>query len=225
VEIDCPATLPIRNPFAMSKRNAAKTRSISPGYSAAKQRYADMGVDTDAVMRKLATLPISLHCWQGDDVGGFENTGEGLSGGIAVTGNHPGKARIPEELRADLDKALSLIPGKHRLNLHAFYGEFGGKKVDRDEIEPKHFKSWIDWAKSNQMGMDFNPTCFAHPKAADGFTLSHPSKGIRDFWIEHCQRSRDISAAMCDECMDSGRLQRHPGRSRITSPTPRKIPR
>ena len=180
----------------MSKRSATKTRSASSGYSAAKQRYADMGVDTDAVIKKLAGIPISLHCWQGDDVGGFENTGEGLSGGIAVTGNYPGKARTPEELRADLDKALSLIPGKHRLNLHAFYGEFGGKKVDRDEIEPKHFKSWIDWAKSNQMGMDFNPTCFAHPKAADGFTLSHPSKGIRDFWIEHCQRSRDISAAM-----------------------------
>ena len=155
-----------------------------------------MGVDTDAVMKKLASIPISLHCWQGDDVGGFETNSEGLSGGIAVTGNYPGKARTPDELRADLDKALSLIPGKHRLNLHAFYGEFGGKNVDRDEIEPKHFKNWIDWAKQNKMGMDFNPTCFAHPKAADGFTLSHSNKGVRDFWIEHCQRSRDISAAM-----------------------------
>ncbi len=180
----------------MSKPTKAQTKATSPNYTAAKQRYADMGVDTDAVMKKLATIPISLHCWQGDDVGGFETTSEGLSGGIAVTGNYPGKARTPDELRADLDKALSLIPGKHRLNLHAFYGEFGGKKVDRDEIEPKHFKNWIDWAKSNKIGMDFNPTCFSHPKAADGFTLSHSNKGIRDFWIEHCQRSRDISVAM-----------------------------
>ncbi len=180
----------------MSKRTTAKTKVSSPTYATAKQRYADVGVDTDAVMKKLASIPISLHCWQGDDVGGFETNSEGLSGGIAVTGNYPGKARTPDELRADLDKALSLIPGKHRLNLHAFYGEFGGKNVDRDEIEPKHFKNWIDWAKQNKMGMDFNPTCFAHPKAADGFTLSHSNKGIRDFWIEHCKRSRDISAAM-----------------------------
>ena len=180
----------------MSKRTTAKTKVSSPTYTTAKQRYADVGVDTDAVMKKLASIPISLHCWQGDDVGGFETNSEGLSGGIAVTGNYPGKARTPDELRADLDKALSLIPGKHRLNLHAFYGEFGGKNVDRDEIEPKHFKNWIDWAKQNKMGMDFNPTCFAHPKAADGFTLSHSNKGVRDFWIEHCQRSRDISAAM-----------------------------
>ncbi|MFK7851510.1 MAG: L-rhamnose isomerase [Akkermansiaceae bacterium] len=173
-----------------------KTKHLAKTYAAAKDRYAEMGVDTEAAMKKLATIPISLHCWQGDDVGGFENSGEGLSGGIAVTGNYPGKANTPEELRADIDKALSLIPGKHRLNLHAFYGEFGGKKVDRDKIEVKHFKSWIDWAKSNGLGMDFNPTCFAHPKAADGFTLSHRKKSIRDFWIEHCKRSRDISAAM-----------------------------
>jgi L-rhamnose isomerase len=175
---------------------AKSSKSTAQSYSAAKARYAEMGVDTEAAMAALAHIPISLHCWQGDDVGGFENTGEGLSGGIAVTGNYPGKARTPDELRADLDKALSLIPGKHRLNLHAFYGEFGGKKVDRDQIEPKHFKNWIDWAKSNGMGMDFNPTCFAHPKAADGFTLSHSKKGIRDFWIEHCIRSREIGAAM-----------------------------
>lgn len=180
----------------MSKSTKTQPKASSSSYNTAKQRYADLGVDTDAAMKKLATIPISLHCWQGDDVGGFETTSEGLSGGIAVTGNYPGKARTPDELRADLDKALSLIPGKHRLNLHAFYGEFGGKKVDRDAIEPKHFKNWIDWAKSNKMGMDFNPTCFAHPKAADGFTLSHSNKGIREFWIEHCQRSRDISAAM-----------------------------
>jgi L-rhamnose isomerase len=176
----------------MSNRATAKTKVSSPTYTTAKQRYADMGVDTDAVMKKLATIPISLHCWQGDDVGGFETNSEGLSGGIAVTGNYPGKARTPDELRADLDKALSLIPGKHRLNLHAFYGEFGGKNVDRDEIEPKHFNNWIDWAKQNKMGMDFNPTCFAHPKAADGFTLSHSNKGVRDFWIEHARRCRKM---------------------------------
>ena len=175
---------------------ARKPKSIAQSYSQAQERYAEIGLDTEAAMQRLSTIPISLHCWQGDDVGGFENTGEGLSGGIAVTGNYPGKANTPDELRADLDKALSLIPGTHRLNLHAFYGEFGGKKVDRDQIETKHFENWIDWAKAKGMGMDFNPTCFAHPKAADGFTLSHSKKGIRDFWIEHCTRSRDISAAM-----------------------------
>lgn len=175
---------------------ARSSKSVAQSYSLAQARYAALGVDTEAAMANLATIPISLHCWQGDDVGGFENTGEGLSGGIAVTGNYPGKARTPDELRADLDKALSLIPGKHRLNLHAFYGEFGGKKVDRNEIRPEHFTNWIDWAKSNGMGMDFNPTCFAHPKASDGFTLSHPKKAIRDFWIEHCMASREIGAVM-----------------------------
>ena len=175
---------------------AKSSKSIAQAYRLAQASYAALGVDTEAAMAKLATIPISLHCWQGDDVGGFENSGEGLSGGIAVTGNYPGKARTPEELRADLDKALSLIPGKHRLNLHAFYGEFSGKKVDRNEIQPKHFSAWIDWAKSNGMGMDFNPTCFAHPKAADGFTLSHPDQAIREFWIEHCIASREIGAAM-----------------------------
>jgi len=175
---------------------AKSSLSVAQSYRLAQARYAALGVDTAAAMAKLATIPISLHCWQGDDVGGFEYSGEGLSGGIAVTGNYPGKARTPDELRADLDLALSLIPGKHRLNLHAFYGEFGGKKVDRNQIEPKHFTAWMDWAKSNGMGMDFNPTCFAHPKAADGFTLAHPKKAIRDFWIEHCIAAREIGAAM-----------------------------
>jgi L-rhamnose isomerase len=170
--------------------------SITQSYTSAQTRYGEIGVDTEAAMAALARIPVSLHCWQGDDVGGFENTIESLSGGIAVTGNYPGKARTPDELRADLDKALSLIPGKHRLNLHAFYGEFGGKHVDRNEIEPSHFSGWIDWAKSQGMGMDFNPTCFSHPKAADGFTLSHPDKEIRNFWIEHCMASREIGAAM-----------------------------
>ena len=129
-------------------------------------------------------------------MGGFENFGGTLGGGLVATGNYPGKARTPDELRADLEKAYSLIPGKHRLNLHAFYGEFGGKKVDRDEIAPEHFKNWISWAKKNGLGLDFNPTCFSHPKAVDGFTLSHTDKNIRKFWIEHCIRSREIGAEM-----------------------------
>jgi L-rhamnose isomerase len=129
-------------------------------------------------------------------VGGFENSGSALGGGLAITGNYPGKARTPEELRADMEKALSLVPGRHRVNLHAMYGEFGSQRVDRDEIEIRHFKNWIDWAQSNHLGLDFNPTCFAHPKAAAGFTLSHPDKAIRQFWIEHCIRAREIGAAM-----------------------------
>jgi len=153
-------------------------------------------VDTDAAIEKLATIPISLHCWQGDDVGGFESSGEELGGGLAVTGNYPGKARTPDELRADIDKTLSLIPGKHRLNLHSMYLETGGKKVDRNEIQPEHFRHWIDWAKANGMGMDFNPSCFSHPKAADGFTLAHPDPGIRRFWVEHSIACRKIGAEM-----------------------------
>jgi len=170
--------------------------NLTTAYQLACERYASLGVDVEHALVQLKQIPISLHCWQGDDVGGFENFGGALTGGIMATGNYPGKARTPDELRADLDQALSLIPGKHRLNLHAFYGEFGGKKVDRDAIEPKHFKNWIAWAKKNGMGLDFNPTCFSHPKSADGFTLSHADKGIRQFWIEHCRRSREIGAAM-----------------------------
>ena len=173
-----------------------KKKSIAAGFTLAQESYAHLGVDMAHALQQLATIPISLHCWQGDDVGGFENFGGALTGGIVATGNHPGKARTPDELRADLEKAYSLIPGKHRLNLHAFYGEFGGRRVDRDEIEPKHFASWIAWAKKNGMGLDFNPTCFSHPKSADGFTLSHADKGIRQFWIEHCRRSREIGAVM-----------------------------
>jgi L-rhamnose isomerase len=168
----------------------------SAAYPIAQETYAALGVDTGAALQRLATIPISLHCWQGDDVGGFENSGGELGSGLAVTGNHPGKARTPEELRADLEKAYSLIPGKHRLNLHAFYGEFGGKKVDRDEITLEHFENWITWAEKNGLGLDFNPTCFSHPKSADGFTLSSRDDGIRQFWIEHCIRSREIGAEM-----------------------------
>ncbi len=172
------------------------TRKVETAYRLAKEQYAERGVHTDAVLQQLATIAISLHCWQGDDVGGFEHLGQTLDGGLAVTGNYPGKARTPDELRADLDKALSLIPGKHRLNLHAFYAETGGKKVDRNEIQPEHFRNWIAWCQKNSMGMDFNPTYFSHPKAADGFTLSHPDKNIRRFWIEHGIRCREIGAAI-----------------------------
>lgn len=170
--------------------------NLTAAYQLARERYASLGVDVEHALAQLKQIPISLHCWQGDDVGGFENFGGTLGGGLAVTGNYPGKARTPDELRGDLEKAFALIPGKHRLNLHAFYGEFGGKKVDRDAIEPKHFSNWISWAKKNGLGLDFNPTCFSHPKSADGFTLSHPDKDIRKFWIEHCRRSREIGAAM-----------------------------
>jgi L-rhamnose isomerase len=170
--------------------------NTSSSFTHAKQRYADLGVDVNRALKTLSTIPISLHCWQGDDVGGFETSGGTLGGGLVATGSYPGKARTPAELRADLEKAYSLIPGKHRLNLHAFYGEFDGKKVDRDEIEPAHFKGWISWAKKNGLGLDFNPTCFSHPKAADGFTLSHAKKDIRQFWIDHCIRTREISAAI-----------------------------
>jgi L-rhamnose isomerase len=169
---------------------------VGKSFFLAKERYAELGVDAQAALKTLETIPISLHCWQGDDVGGFENFGMGLGGGLVATGNYPGKARTPDELRADLEEAFSVIPGKHRLNLHAFYGEFGGKKVDRDEVAPEHFKHWIAWAKKNGLGLDFNPTCFSHPKASDGFTLSHQDKSIRQFWIEHCIRSREIGAAM-----------------------------
>lgn len=175
---------------------AASTKIIKQSYSIAKDRYAEFQVDTDAVLQKIATVPISMHCWQGDDVTGFEGTGDELGGGLAVTGNYPGKARTPDELRSDIEKALSLIPGRHRLNLHAFYGEFGGKRVDRNEVEPKHFRGWIDWAKEQSLGLDFNPTCFAHPNASSGFTLSSADLGIRNFWIEHCIACREIGYAM-----------------------------
>jgi len=171
--------------------------SIRKSYELATERYASIGVDTEEVIKALSRISLSLHCWQGDDVGGFEKPAASLSGGgIQVTGNYPGKARSIDELRADLLKAYSLIPGRHRLNLHAIYGEFQGKLVDRDQITPAHFAGWIDWAKQHSLKLDFNATCFSHPKADDGFTLSHPDKGIRDFWIEHSKRCREISAVM-----------------------------
>lgn len=162
-------------------------------FEAAQAVFADWGVNTEAALQTLATIPISVHCWQGDDVVGFE-TRSGLSGGgIQATGNHPGRARNPAELRADLDFAYSKIPGKHRLNLHAFYMDTE-ESPDRDEIEYKHFTRWVDWAKGADIGIDFNPTFFAHEKADDNLTLAHPDAGIRDFWIEHGKRTREIAA-------------------------------
>jgi L-rhamnose isomerase len=172
------------------------SKQIEKTFVLAKDRYAQHGVDVDRAMRQLARIPISLHCWQGDDVGGFEAGGGELGGGLAVTGNYPGKARTPDELRTDFEKALSVIPGRHRLNLHASYAETNGRKVDRNQLAPEHFSRWIDWARKNRLGMDFNPTFFSHPKAADGFTLSHRDKAIRQFWIEHGIACRHIGAAI-----------------------------
>src|SRR6476659_802721 len=140
------------------------SKSTDRAWTLARERYAALGVNVETALKTLAKIPISLHCWQGDDVCGFENSGGALGGGLVATGNYPGKARTPDELRSDFEKALSLIPGKHRVNLHAMYGEFGGRKVDRDEIEATHFKNWIAWAKANGLGLDFNPTCFSHRK-------------------------------------------------------------
>ena len=171
-------------------------QQVESAYSVAKERYAALGVDTEAAMKTLRSIPISLHCWQGDDVGGFETPDAELSGGgIQAIGNYPGKARTSDELRADLDRALSLIPGRHRLALHGIYGDFGGQVVDRSKILPEHFSQWIDWGKERNMGFDFNPSLFSHPKADDGFTLSSADEGIRNFWIDHCIACRKIGEA------------------------------
>jgi L-rhamnose isomerase len=173
-------------------------KGIEKAYEAAQQRYAELGVDTNKAIERLSKTAISLHCWQGDDVGGFE-TSEGLSGGgLVATGGYPGKARTADELREDIEKAMSLIPGKHRLNLHAMYAETAGK-VDRNELTAEHFKPWIDWAKANGLGMDFNGTFFSHPKAESGFTLSNADEGIRSFWVEHGIACRKIGAVMGKE--------------------------
>jgi L-rhamnose isomerase len=170
---------------------------VKKSYQLAKEQYAELGVDTDKVITEMDKLVISLHCWQTDDVGGFEREGAELGGGgIQATGNFPGKAKTIGQMRDDLDKVMSLLPGKQRLNLHAIYGEFGGKKVDRDQIELKHFQGWINWAKKRSIGLDFNCTCFSHPLADDGFTLSSKNPKIRKFWVEHVKRCRAISAEM-----------------------------
>jgi len=164
-------------------------------YETARSRFAEWGVDTEAALARIAQVPISMHCWQGDDVVGFERKTGSSGGGIQATGNHPGRARTPDELRADLEFAYAMIPGRHRLNLHAMYLDTS-ETPDRDEIEYRHFASWVDWARDQELGLDFNPTFFAHTKADDNLTLSHPDAGIRDFWIEHGRRTRDIAAAM-----------------------------
>jgi L-rhamnose isomerase len=168
---------------------------IISAYNVAKAKYAQIRVNTDEILKRLAQIPLSLHCWQGDDLGGFETPNAKLSGGgIQVTGNYPGKARTVEELRQDYLKVFSLIPVKPRANLHASYGEFAGKKIDRNQITPSHFQGWIDWAKQHNIGIDFNSTLFSHPYADSGFTLSSKDEKIRSFWIEHCIRCRQISA-------------------------------
>ncbi|HTQ38162.1 MAG TPA: L-rhamnose isomerase [Pirellulales bacterium] len=178
---------------------ADSSRRIEQAFNLAKEQYAELGVDANAALERLAGIPISLHCWQGDDVGGFENTGSELGGGLAVTGNYLGRARTPQELRADFEKALSVIPGRHRINLHACYidpADTGGRRIERNRLEPAHFQSWIDWARQIKIGIDFNPTYFAHPKAADGFTLAHANADIRKYWIDHGIACRRIGAAM-----------------------------
>lgn len=168
---------------------------IQQAYQLAKEEYAELGINTDAVLEKMKEVVISLHCWQTDDVGGFETPDSSLSGGgIQATGNYPGKAHTIQQVRADLEKVLSLLPGKQRLNLHAIYGDFQGERIDRDQIEPKHFQSWIDWCKNQGIGMDFNASCFSHPRAADGYTLSSKNEENRKFWVEHVKRCRAISA-------------------------------
>ena len=171
-----------------------KQELIEKAYEVARERYAAYGIDTEAVLEVLQRVPLSLHCWQADDVTGFESAGE-LTGGIQATGNYPGKARNIEELRQDILKAASLIPGKHRLNIHEIYGEFGGKKVDRDEVGVEHFEGWMQWSKEHGMPLDFNTTSFSHPKSGD-LSLSNPDKEIRDFWIEHSKRCRAIAEEM-----------------------------
>lgn len=170
---------------------------IEKSYKLAKEQFAAIGIDTDSVIKKMDEIVISLHCWQTDDVGGFEKPDAVLGGGgIQATGNFPGKARTIEQMRADLDKVFALLPGKQRLSLHAIYGEFGGMNVDRNQIEPKHFQGWIDWAKQRGVGLDFNCTCFSHPLADDGFTLSSKDEKVRKFWVEHLKRCRAIAADM-----------------------------
>lgn len=181
---------------AEQESNEMDKNRIEQAFKLAQERYAELGVDVLKQLDRLSKIPISLHCWQGDDVTGFEKTSRELSGGIQVTGNYPGRASTPDELRADLDKACNLIPGKHRLNLHALYAETNGSVVDRDRLKPEHFQNWIDWAKDRGLGLDFNPSFFSHPNADDGFTLSSSDKKIRDFWVEHGKACRDIGEAM-----------------------------
>lgn len=179
---------------------------VTKRYEEAKAKYAAIGVDTDAALKALQEVKISMHCWQGDDVKGFLTPEGELTGGIMATGNYPGAAHTPEQLRQDLEKAYSLIPGKHKLNLHAIYLDTD-ENVDLNEIEPKHFAKWVEWAKEQGLGLDFNPTFFSHPMMKDGMTLSHPDKAVREYWIEHGKRARKIAAYMGEEtgqvCIDN----------------------
>jgi L-rhamnose isomerase len=203
---------------------ANSPRQIEQAYHWAQETYSPLGVSTESALARLGKIAISLHCWQGDDVAGFENTGQDIGGGLAVTGNYPGKARTPAELRNDLEKAYSLIPGRHRLNLHASYGEFS-KPVQRDQIQPEHFTSWMDWAREQSIRLDFNPTYFAHELASSGFTLAHPDPAIRKFWIDHGIACRKIGEAM-------GKAQNHPSITNVwipdgfkDTPANRRLPR
>jgi L-rhamnose isomerase len=171
--------------------------NVEKAFEVARDQYGELGVDANAAIESVKALSLSIHCWQGDDVGGFETPDAELGGGgIQVTGNYPGKATTIKELRGDIEKLLSIVPGSHRLNLHASYGEFAGKTIERDQVEPEHFTGWIEWAKANDVRLDFNSTYFSHPKADSGYTLAHRDAGIRDFWIEHAKRCRTITAAM-----------------------------
>lgn len=207
--------------------SAANQHKASPerAFALAVEQYGSIGVDVEAALQKLRSISISLHCWQGDDVVGFEGTQTTIGGGLAVTGNYAGRARNIDELRSDLELAYSLIPGTHRLNLHAMYGDFRNGRVDRNHISAEHFHSWIDWARGQGVRLDFNPSFFAHPNAADGFTLAHRDRGIRQFWIEHGIACREIAAAM-------GKTQRSACINNFwvpdgykDSPADRKIPR
>ena len=171
------------------------SKQIEDAYAIARARYAEVGVDTDKVLAGMQQVAISLHCWQGDDVSGFEGGALG-DGGILATGEYPGKARNGQELRADLECVYGLLPGKHRLNLHAIYAETGGKKVDRDELAPEHYQQWIDWARAQGLGLDFNPSYFSHPKVAGGFTLASADQDVRSFWVAHGKACRRIGEAM-----------------------------
>ena len=176
----------------MTSPRSQNRQTVERDFVCAQERYAEWGVDVEKALKRLGLVAISLHCWQGDDVGGFENSGQEIGGGLAVTGNYPGKARTANELRADLDLAFSLIPGTHRLNLHASYAELSGRRIERDQLTPDLFGNWISWAKARQIGIDFNPTYFAHAKASDGLTLAHPDASIRKFWIDHGVACRKI---------------------------------
>ncbi|MDD4578762.1 MAG: L-rhamnose isomerase, partial [Anaerolineaceae bacterium] len=171
-----------------------KKEEITKAYEDAKAQYATIGIDVEKAIEQLNNLSISIHCWQGDDVSGFENPDGELTGGIQATGNYPGKARTIEELKRDLEKVITLIPGNHRISLHATYGDFGGEFVDRDKVEPKHFQSWIDWAKKNNVKLDFNSTFFSHEKTNSGYTLSDFDPEIRTFWKNHLRQCRKIAA-------------------------------